>query len=142
ADEVFTLGEELPARVRAATGGRGVDLVLDLIGGAHFTRLLAALAPRGKLVLVGLVAGARAELELDLVLRRRLTLIGSVLRSRDRTEKAALVADFLAFAAPRLAARRMVPVVERVLELESIAAAYALLERGRPFGKVVVRLPG
>jgi len=140
AEGVFALADDLPSRVRAATGGRGVDLVLDLVGGAQLGRLLAALGARGRLVLVGLVAGRRAELDLELVLRQRLRLVGSVLRSRSRGEKAELVAGFLAFAAPLLALRRLVPVVERSFEFGRIAEAYAHLEVGRPFGKVVVRI--
>lgn len=141
AEGIFALADDLPTRLRAATDGRGADLVLDLVGGVHLGRLLASLRPRGRLVLVGLVAGRRAEIDLGLVLSRRLVLVGSVLRSRSRVEKAHLVAGFLAFAAPLLAARRLLPVIERVHGFERIAEAYAQMERGRPFGKVLVRVP-
>lgn len=134
------LDDDLPRRVRELTGGAGADLVLDLVGGEHLPRLLAALAPRGRLVLVGLMAGARAEVDLALVLHRRLSIVGSVLRSRSREEKAEVVAAFGAFALPRLAAGRLRPVVDRVLPFDRIADAYAALERGGVFGKVVVEL--
>ena len=140
ADALLELGPALPEAARAATGGRGVELVLDLVGGAHLAEHLAALAPRGRLVLVGLMAGATATLDLAAVLRRRLVIRGSVLRSRSRDEKARLVAAFLAFAAPRLARRELVPRIDRVFAFDEIAAAYDYLARGRPLGKVVVRV--
>lgn len=140
AAELLLLDDELPARVRELTGGRGADLVLDLVGGEHLPRLLAALAPRGRLVLVGLTAGRRAELDLGLILTRRLRLVGSVLRPRPRAEKAALVAAFAAFALPRLAAGRLRPLIDRVFPLAEVAAAYAALEAGGVVGKIVLDL--
>jgi putative PIG3 family NAD(P)H quinone oxidoreductase len=141
ASETLALDDGLPAAVLRATAGRGADLAIDLVGGAHLPRLLAALADRGRLVLVGLLAGREAPVDLGLILRRRLRVVGSLLRPRPREEKARLVADFLAFAAPALAAGRLVPVLDRVFDFERIAEAYRHLERGRPFGKVAVRLP-
>ncbi|MCB1007444.1 MAG: zinc-binding dehydrogenase [Acidobacteria bacterium] len=134
--------EDLPARVRAATGGGGADLALDLVGGAGLPKVLASLAPRGRCVLVGLVAGRRAELDLGLLLTRRLRLVGSVLRSRSREEKAHLVAAFGAHGLERLADGRLAPVVAEVYPFERIADAYADLERGGRVGKLVVELPG
>ncbi len=135
ADEIVPI-DELPA-----LAGGEVNLVLDLVGGDVLPRALAALAPRGRLVLVGLMAGRRAEIDLGLVLRQRLTLRGSVLRPRSRSEKRALVEGFLAFGAARLARRELLPLVDRVFPFERIAEAYAFVERGRPLGKVVVTVP-
>ena len=140
AEECFELGPELPAAVRARSGGRGVDLVLDLVGGSWLPTHLAALAPRGRLVLVGLLAGAKAELDLGAVLTRRLTLKGSVLRSRSRAEKAALVAAFSAFALPRLHDGRLKPVIDRVLPFSDVAIAYTTLATSQALGKVVVEM--
>jgi putative PIG3 family NAD(P)H quinone oxidoreductase len=140
ADATLLLGPGLPKLAQAASGGRGVDLLIDLVGGEHLAEHLAALAPRGRLVLVGLMAGARATLDLGVLLRRRLVLRGSVLRSRSRDEKAALVADFLAFAHDRLARRELLPRIDSVFPFAAIAEAYAHVESGRPFGKVVVRV--
>ncbi len=89
-------------------------------------------------MLVGLVAGRKAEVDLGLVLRRRLRVIGSVLRARSREEKAKLVADFAAFALPRLREGRLRPVVDRVIPLERAAEAYKALERGGAFGKIIL----
>jgi putative PIG3 family NAD(P)H quinone oxidoreductase len=137
---LVTLGDDLPEQVRAAAGGRGADLALDLVGGEHTPRLLAALAPRGRLVLVGVIAGPRAAIDLADLLRRRLRLVGSVLRSRPRPEKAGLVAAFADFALPRLADGRLRPVVDRVLPFERIDQAYAALAAGGVAGKVVVEM--
>jgi NADPH:quinone reductase-like Zn-dependent oxidoreductase len=140
ADEVLELGEGLAERVREANGGRGVDLVFDLVGGKHLPTCLAALAPRGRLVLVGLLAGTRAEIDLRDLLSRRLRLLGSVLRARSREEKGKLVRAYAAMALPRLLDGRLRPTVDRVLPFHRIAEAYELLERGEAQGKIVVTL--
>ena len=140
ADELVALGDGLAERVRDLTAGAGADLVLDLVGGEHLPDLLAALALRGRLVLVGLMAGARAEVDLGLVLRRRLRLIGSVLRARSREEKARLVAAFGEFALPRLADGRLRAVVDRTFPFSRVEEAFAALERGGVTGKIVVEM--
>lgn len=132
------LDEALPARVREATGGAGAALALDLVGGRWLSPLLAALAPRGRCILIGLVAGRRAELDLGLILSQRLELRGSVLRSRPRAEKAALVAGFEQFAAGRLADGRLRPVIARSYPFAEIARAYDDLEAGGQVGKLVI----
>jgi NADPH:quinone reductase-like Zn-dependent oxidoreductase len=86
------------------------------------------------------MAGSRTELDLAEVLRRRLTIRGSVLRARPRAEKAALVAAFLTFAAARMADGRLRPVIHRVFPFEDVAAAYRELAAGGVSGKVVVRV--
>lgn len=140
ASHLVELGAELPAAVRAATGGRGADLVFDMVGGSHFGEHVAALAPRGRLVLIGLLAGPRAEVPLDLVLTRRLRILGSVLRPRSRAEKAELVAGFAAWGLPRLADGRLRPVIDRVLPFERLPAAYRQMAEGGVLGKIVVRV--
>ncbi|MGE5233076.1 MAG: NAD(P)H-quinone oxidoreductase [Acidobacteriota bacterium] len=130
----------LVARVLAVTGDRGVDLVFDLVGGPYLPRLLETLAIGGRLVLVGLSAGARSEIDLRVLLHRRLRLVGSVLRPRSRAEKAALVAGFGAFGLPRLADGRLRPVVAEVLPFQRVAEAYRRLQAGGVAGKVVLTL--
>lgn len=143
AEVLVALDETLPEAVRAATGGFGARLALDLIGGRWLPPLLAALAVGGRCILVGLVAGRRAELDLGLLLQRRLELRGSVLRPRPRAEKAELVAAFSAFAAARLADGRLRPVIAGTYPFERIAAAYEDLASGGRVGKLVVDLsPG
>ncbi|MCP3957903.1 MAG: NAD(P)H-quinone oxidoreductase [bacterium] len=138
AEACIPLDESLPAAVRAITDGPGVDLVIDLAGGAELSHRLKALRNRGRLVLVGLLAGAAAQIDLGDVLRRRLRLTGSVLRARSREEKARLVADFSAFAAERLVDGRLRPIIHQVIPLTRVAEAYALMERGGVFGKLVL----
>lgn len=134
-------GSELPARVREITGGAGADLIFDLVSGRHFGEHVAALAPRGRLVLLGLMAGEESSLDLRLVLGRRLRILGSTLRPRPRPEKADLTAAFAAFALPRLADGRLVPVLDRTYPLERAAEAYAALESGGAAGKIVLTVP-
>lgn len=138
----FELDEQFASRVRKASGGAGVDLVLDLVGGEWLPQSLAALAVKGRLVLVGLMAGAAAQLDLGIVLSRRLRLAGSVLRPRGRAEKAELVRGFSEFALPRLAAGRLRPVIDRVFQFNEVDQAYGFLERGGALGKVVLSIPG
>jgi putative PIG3 family NAD(P)H quinone oxidoreductase len=136
----FPLDDELPSAVRAASGGAGAELVIDLVAGEATNRHLECLAEGGTLVLVGLLGGARGNLDLSRLMRRRLSLLGSVLRPRSRSEKAALVEAFGEFALPRLADGRLRPVVDRVLPFARIAEAYEALERGGVLGKVVLEL--
>ncbi|HEX3532033.1 MAG TPA: NAD(P)H-quinone oxidoreductase [Thermoanaerobaculia bacterium] len=136
-DEVFVEGSDLAKQVRQATEGRGVDLVLELVGGGAINSHLSALRNQGRLILVGLLGGPNVEVNLGQVLGRRLRVTGSVLRARPRPEKARLVADFAAFALPRLRDGRLRPVVDRVLPFERAPEGYKALEGGGVFGKVV-----
>lgn len=140
ADACVVLGDDMVRETRAANDGRGVDLIMDLAGGADLGRRMDALANRGRCVLVGVLAGTRTDLDLADVLRRRLRVIGSVLRARSRRDKAKLVADFLDFAAQRLDDGRLRPIIDRVLPFEDIADAYRQLQAGGVWGKIVLRV--
>jgi putative PIG3 family NAD(P)H quinone oxidoreductase len=142
ADGLCLLGEDLPQRVREQTEGKGVDLVIDLVGGAEISSHLACLRDRGRLVLVGLLGGRKVEVDLGDILSRRLRIQGSVLRHRSREEKAPLVAGFADFALPRLADGRLKPVLDRVFPFEDIAEAYAALAQGGAAGKIVLAIGG
>jgi putative PIG3 family NAD(P)H quinone oxidoreductase len=128
------------AACRESTDGRGVDVVLDSIGAAYLERNLAALAVGGRLVLIGLMGGARAEIGLGPLLVRRLQLIGSTLRGRSSAEKARIAGDFAARFGPALAAGEIRPVVDRVLPLARVAEAHRLVKASQHFGKVVLRV--
>lgn len=132
--------EDFGARVAAVTEGRGVDLVLDSIGGPYLEANLRSLAPGGRLVLIGVMGGKSAPLDLGLVVRKRLQVIGSTLRSRPLEEKAALCADFELHALPLFASGRCRPVVDRVLPLAEVAAAHRVVAASEHFGKVVLRV--
>jgi NADPH2:quinone reductase len=140
AEATLSLDEELPREVAELTGGAGVDLVLDMVGGEGIVHRLAALSTGGRLVLIGLLGGGQATVDLGQVLRRRLRIVGSLLRPRPRAEKAALVGELGAFALPRLADGRLRPVIDRVVPFAEIARAYAQLERGGVLGKIVLEL--
>jgi putative PIG3 family NAD(P)H quinone oxidoreductase len=133
-------GPELAAKVRELSGGRGVDVVLELVGGNYVPESLASLAEKGRLVLVGLLAGTRADIDLGLVLRRRLRVLGTVLRARPLEEKI-LAAQVLEHRlAPLFASGALRPVVDRVLPLEKAAEAHAYMAQNEGFGKVVLSI--
>lgn len=131
---------DFAARVREATGGRGVDVVLDCIGGKYLAQNLASGAIGGRLVVIGLMGGAKAEIDLALLMKTRASVHGSTLRSRPLGEKAALVAAFLARFGAALCAGRLRPVIDRVLPLGDVALAHRLMQSGEHFGKIVLRV--
>ena len=115
-----------------------VDVILDVLGAPAFADNLAVLAPRGRLVLLGFLQGASGELSLDPVLRKRLEVIGSVMRTRNHAERAALVRDFTAQVLPALEEGRLSPVVDQVLPMTSVREAHELLAANSTFGKIVL----
>lgn len=129
-------------QVKEATGGLGVDLILDLIGASYFEQNLDCLAVNGRLVLIGLMGGSRIQnLDLNRLLMRRIQLIGSTLRSRPVTEKIELTRQFNEFASRRFAEGRMQPVIDSVWELEQVNEAHERMERNENIGKIVLRTP-
>src|SRR5712664_895256 len=132
--------EDFSARARELTSGRGVDVVLDHIGAAYLAKNLAALAPGGRLVVIGLMGGAQGEINLAQLLIRRLALIGSTLRGRSIEEKARIVEGFRARFAAALAAGRLRPPIARVLPLAEAAEAHRLMQSSAHFGKIVLRV--
>ena len=134
ADPVFA------ARVKELTGGRGADVVLDLIGGEYVPESLASLAELGRHVLVGLLAGTRAEIDLGLVLRRRLRMMGTVLRARPLEEKILAGRLLERRLAPLFASGTLKPVIDRVLPLEKAGEAHAYMATNEGFGKVVLTM--
>lgn len=126
--------------VLAATERKGVDLVLDSIGAPYLAQHLQCLRIGGRLVQIGLMGGAKAEIQLGLIVGKRLSIIGSTLRSRSVAEKAELVQSFLRRFGPDLETGELMPVIDRVLPLESAHEAHELLERSDHFGKVVLEV--
>jgi putative PIG3 family NAD(P)H quinone oxidoreductase len=124
--------------VLKATDGRGVDAVLDSIGAPYLEQHLACLAAGGRLVFIGLMGGAQAELNLGPLLLKRLQLIGSTLRARPVEEKAAIVRSFVARFGDDLARGAIAPVIDSVLPLERAQEAHDRVEASRHFGKVVL----
>ena len=134
-----TVGDpsELAALADAWAPG-GFNVVLDLVGGAYTPASIATLATRGRLMLVGLVAGATASFDLRRILSRRITLIGTVLRARSTDEKAAATQAFSRDLGALLESGTVRGVVDRVFPLADIAAAHRRMESNASFGKVVI----
>lgn len=126
--------------VRRLTGGRGADVVLDLVGGAYFPETLRAVSPRGRVVVVGLTAGRTAELDLGLLLRQRISVRGTVLRARPLEEKIAAAELLRRTIAPLAAKGLLRPVIDRVFPLAEAAAAHELVASNTTFGKVLLDL--
>jgi NADPH:quinone reductase len=124
--------------VMRATHDRGVDGVLDLVGGDYVGANLRALASRGRILLVGLVAGARHELDLRMMLQKRATLTGTVLRARTLDEKVAATGAFARDVLPLLERGAVRPVIDQVLPLHDAARAHEIVEANRNFGKIVL----
>lgn len=130
--------EKWPARVMEVTGGRGVDVILDLVGGPYLAGNQRVLALRGRHVVVGVPGGARAEVDLRTLMGRRASLRGTVLRARPHEEKAELAARFTQEVEPRFAAGALKPVVDRVFPAAEAAEAHRLVASNSTFGKVLL----
>ena len=128
--------------VRAATGGRGVDVVLDIVGGDYLPRNLDCLRLEGRLVQIGLIGGSRAPLDLRGVLQKRLTITGSTLRPRSASEKGEIARALEQRVWPLLERGDVRPVVHGEYPLERAADAHRELESGRVVGKIVLRVEG
>jgi len=130
--------------LRDGVGGP-VDLIVDLIGGPALAEHLGILAPKGRLVILGLMGGRRGEIELDQLLHRRLEIIGSVMRSRGADERAALAGELnarlLPLFEPNGGSPVLRPVVDKVYPMERIAEAQGVMERNENFGKLVLEIP-
>ncbi|HXA09367.1 MAG TPA: NAD(P)H-quinone oxidoreductase [Chthoniobacterales bacterium] len=140
-DESITVGEspqEFVERVQELTNGAGVEVILDLVGGAYFPANLEVLAPRGRLICVGTTAGRKSKIDLGLVLRKRATIVGTVLRARSIEEKAEATHRFSAHVLPLVSRGVVRPVVERVYPAAEVRAAHQHLESNRSCGKIVL----
>ncbi|MFH6687864.1 NAD(P)H-quinone oxidoreductase [Cellulosimicrobium funkei] len=130
--------EDFVAAVRDASGGHGADVVLDVVGAAYLPRNLEVLATGGRLVVIGMQKGRRAELDLGLLLARRATVAGTTLRARPPQEKARIVHEVLTHVWPLVEDGRVRPVVHARLPLDEAARAHELLDSGEVFGKVLL----
>ncbi len=139
-DTLERLGQPLAGRTAQWTSGRGFDVVLDLLGGDYVAASIGALGLRGRLLLVGTLAGSRAELDLRAVLGKRLRLMGTVLRSRPLEEKIAATQAFAADVVPLFAQGKLRAVVDSEFPLAEIRAAHQRMESNATFGKVVIRV--
>jgi len=124
--------------VLADTGGKGADVILDMVGGDYFDRNLKAAAIEGRLVIIAMQGGARAEIKLNVVLAKRLTVAGSTLRARTVGEKAAVADAVRANVWPLLSSGRVRPIIHATFPLAEAAAAHQLMESSNHIGKIVL----
>jgi NADPH:quinone reductase-like Zn-dependent oxidoreductase len=127
------------AHVESAVGAERVHALMDLVGGNYLEGNLRVMALRGRIVVVGLTAGATAQFNMGVLLRKRLTMVGTVLRARALEEKIALARNFSERGVPLFEDGRFKPVVDRVFPFDEIRAAHALMESNETFGKIVLR---
>ena len=122
------------------TSGHGVNVIIDLVGAKYLEANLNALAAKGRLILVGTTAGAQAMLDFSIVMRKRLTIVGTVLRARSTEEKATATRLFAKQVVPLLAEGTIKPVVDRVYKMKEIRDAHARMESNESFGKIVLMM--
>ena len=130
--------EDFVAEITKVTGGRGVDVILDMVGAEYFARNLDLLAVEGRLVQIAVLRGAKAEINLARLLRQRLTVTGSTLRSRTVQEKGAIASAIERAVWPLIDAGKVAPVIYAVLPLTKAGDAHRILESGSHIGKVVL----
>ncbi|MDM4769968.1 NAD(P)H-quinone oxidoreductase [Solimonas sp. SE-A11] len=126
--------------VRRLTDGRGVDMILDMVGGDYLKREISCLADDGRLVIIGLLGGVRGELPLAQVLMRRLTVTGSTLRPRSLAYKASVAQALRKHVWPLIDAGKIRPVVHASFPLDQAAEAHRVMEAGQHIGKLVLRV--
>lgn len=132
--------ESFQERVREATEGRGVDLVLDFVGAPYWDANLAALAPGGRLAVIGFLGGSRGQIDIGPILGKTLTIVGTALRRAPLPQKTALAAAFAEFALPRFERGELRPVIDSTYPLEQAAEAHRAMEANKNAGKIVLRV--
>ncbi|MDW8469076.1 MAG: NAD(P)H-quinone oxidoreductase [Burkholderiales bacterium] len=130
--------QDFAAEVKAATGGRGVDVILDMVGGDYVPRELKCLADDGRLVFIAFLRGPKAELDINELMRRRLTITGSTLRPRPTEVKGAIARALREKIWPLIEAGRIRPVIYRTFPLAEAAEAHRLMESSQHIGKIVL----
>ncbi|KQW93922.1 NAD(P)H-quinone oxidoreductase [Massilia sp. Root418] len=132
--------EDFAGLVKELTDGKGVDVILDMVGGDYLPREISCLADDGRIAVIALLGGAKATLDLGQVLRRRLTVTGSTLRPRPVAFKARIAAQLRARVWPLLESGAIKPVIHQVFPLEQAAAAHALMESSTHVGKIMLQV--
>jgi NADPH:quinone reductase len=124
--------------IKELTSGQGVNVIIDLVGARYLEANLKCLAPKGRMMLVGTTSGAQATLDFGVVMSKRLTLRGTVLRARSNEEKADATARFENEVAPLLADGKVRPVIDRIYEMSEVREAHGRMEANENFGKLVL----
>ena len=134
--------DDFVSEIQRLTNGEGVDVVLDFIGAPYLARNLAILKTWGRLLQVGLIGGSTTEIDLGTVMRKRLKLIGSVMRPQSLEEKIGITHRFVERWLPALKAGTLQPVIDTVFPLAQASEAHAYMEANRNFGKILLFCPG
>ncbi|MBZ4194862.1 MAG: NAD(P)H-quinone oxidoreductase [Candidatus Contendobacter sp.] len=132
--------EDFVKAIKDATGNRGVDVTLDMVGGDYVQRNLSALAVEGRLVFIAFLRGAKIELNLAPVMMKRLTITGSTLRSRPIEHKAAIAAALQKTVWPLLTSGAIQPIIDRIFPLTEAVSAHALMESNQHIGKLLLQV--
>ncbi|MCP1571779.1 NADPH2:quinone reductase [Herbaspirillum rubrisubalbicans] len=132
--------EDFEAVVKELTDGRGVDVILDMVGGDYLPREIKALADDGRLVFIAQLGGSKGQLDMGQVMRRRLTITGSTLRPRPVAFKAAIAAKLRQHVWPLIEAGKIKPVIHQRFPLEQAAQAHAMMESSAHIGKIMLEL--
>lgn len=131
---------DFASAIHQSTNGAGVDIIVDFVGQSYFLQNLEALASQGRLVQVGILSGAKAEIDLSVVMRKRLRLVGTVLRSRSLEEKIGVTRRFTQQVVPLLERGVIRPIVDRVFDFEQAAQAQEYMKSNESFGKILLRI--
>ncbi|HBG06554.1 MAG TPA: NADPH:quinone oxidoreductase [Geobacter sp.] len=142
ADHVINFREtpDFTEAVKEITNKKGVDVILDHVGAKYLGPNMNSLGYKGRLVIIGVISGIKAELNLALMMVKRQQIIGSVLRSRPVSEKGEIVAEFVRRAMPKFADRTIVPIIEKAFPIEQVADAHRMMEEDKHFGKIVLKV--
>jgi NADPH2:quinone reductase len=132
--------EDFVDAVRQLTGAKGVDVILDMVGGDYVTREINCLADDGRIALIALLGGAKSVIDLGQILRRRLTITGSTLRPRSVAFKAAIAGNLRKHIWPLLESGRIKPVIHQIYPLERAVQAHVAMEEGGHIGKLVLQI--
>jgi len=136
----FTTTPDFAEAVKEFTGKKGADVILDHVGAKYLSSNMNSLGYAGRLVIIGVISGIKAELNLALMMVKRQQIIGSVLRSRPVKDKAAIIAEFSKTALPKFADRTIVPLIEKVFPLDQVVEAHRMMEEDQHFGKIVLQI--
>ena len=126
--------------VKEFTNKKGVDVILDHVGAKYLGPNMNSLGYKGRLVIIGVISGIKAELNLALMMVKRQQIIGSVLRSRPVSEKGEIATEFVRRAMPKFADRTIVPIIEKVFPIDQVADAHSMMEQDKHFGKIVLKV--
>ena len=130
--------EDFASRIAEITGKKGVNVILDHIGGSYLDGNMKSLSVGGRLVIIGLMGGIKAELNIGRMMVKRQRIIGSVLRSRPLPEKVKIAAFFSEHVSPLIDAKKIAPVIDTMLPISNVAEAHRLMESSAHFGKIVL----